>query len=204
MLKYMQNKKEKQMKFLVDIDDVLRDLLINMVRIYNREFDEKMTYDDVSDYDVRKSFPKVVEKYGDVGRWFFSEHGHELFIGSNPIEGSIEAIEKLSEYGTIHIVTKQSSMDNKIDALKWLEANNIRYDSISFVKDKSIVCCDFFIDDFHDNFIGCGCEGSTGVLIDAPYNRWVGLEELKKKTGFEKIVRYKSIKDFANDIEKFL
>ena len=195
----MERKNNK--KFLVDVDDVLRSLVPHMVEIYNKEFNENMTHDDVRVYYVNQSFPKVKERYGDVPYWFFQTHGHELFLESEPVKGAVEAVNKLRDYGTVEIVTKQRSTENKVDTLKWLDKVGVTYDSVSFVTHKSIVCCDYFIDDFHENFIGCGSEGATGILINAPYNMDIDLSVLKPYTGFYRILRYNSLADFVNDIE---
>ena len=192
-------------KFLVDVDDVLRSLVPHMVELYNKEFNDSfMTYDDVRIYYVNQSFPKVTEKYGDATHWFFQEHGHELFYDSEPIKGAVDAVNKLREYGTVEIVTKQRSTQNKVDTLMWLDKVGVKYDSVSFVTHKSIVCCDYFIDDFHENFIGCGSEGATGILINAPYNRNIDLNTLKPYTGFYRILRYDSLADFVKNIEKVI
>ena len=194
----------KRFKFLVDVDDVLRNLVHNMVRLYNKEFGTNMAYDDVKIYFTNQSFPKAVEKYGDAPQWFFQEHGYELFYGSEPIEGAIEAVNKLKEYGTVHIVTKQRSVQNKIDTLMWLDKWAVKYDSVSFVTHKSIVDCDVFIDDFHENFIDCGKMGATGVLLNAPYNKDIDTENLRKYSNFSKIVRIDSLSQFVDNIEQFL
>lgn len=186
-------------KFLVDVDDVLMALVPSMIKLYNREFNENMVKDDVKIYYTEKSFPKVAERYGNAPEWFFQTHGHELFTGADMIDGAAEAIEMLMRFGSVEIVTKQRSTQNKIDTLRWLDKHNIKYDSVSFVKDKSIVCCEYFIDDFHENFVNCGVEGAVGILIDAPYNRDIDLNELVKRTGFDRIERWKSIYDFALD-----
>jgi uncharacterized HAD superfamily protein len=200
----MMETRKRNLRFLVDVDDVLRDLVHNMVQLYNREFGTNMVYDDVKIYFTNVSFPLVVEKYGDAPHWFFQEHGHELFLESGPIVGAIDAVNSLKQYGTVQIVTKQRTTQNKIDTLLWLDKVGVKYDSISFVKNKSTVRCDFFIDDFHDNFIGCGSEGGTGVLINAPYNAQVDLEQLKAETGFDRIVRYGSLAEFVNNVEQYI
>lgn len=198
----MEQKDKK--KFLVDVDDVLRSLVPHMIELYNKEFNENMTYDDVIIYYVDKSFPKVKERFDNVPHWFFQVHGHELFYESEPIKGAVEAVNRLHEYGTVEIVTKQRSTQNKVDTLMWLDRVGVKYDSVSFVTHKSIVCCDYFIDDFHENFIGCGSEGATGILINAPYNRNIDLNVLKPCTGFSRILRYDSLTDFVKDIDNII
>lgn len=192
---------KEKLRFLVDVDDVLRGLCQSMLNVYNKEFNDNKKDEDVKVYFVNVSYPKVVEKYGDATKWFFQTHGHELFYGSDALQGAAEAVKTLREFGTVQIVTKQRSTENKIDTLKWFDKVGIEYDSISFVKDKSVVCCDFFIDDYHENFVNCGGDGAIGVIINRPYNENVNLEELRKKTNFSRIIRYDSILDFANDLK---
>lgn len=194
----------KRLNFLIDVDDVLRNLVPNMVRLYNNEFGTDMKHEDVKDYSINVSFSKVAKKYGDAYTWFFVTHGHELFYDSEAIEGAADAVRKLKKYGTIQIVTKQRSLNSKIDTLMWLEKCGIEYDNVCFVQDKTTVACDFFIDDYHDNFLFCGSDGSTGILIDAPYNAKVDIDLLKSWTGFDKIERYGSIREFADNIEKYI
>ena len=194
--------KTNNIRFLVDVDDVLRNLVPNMIRLYNKEFRTDMKYDDVGIYYVNQSFPKLAERYGDATKWFFQDHGHELFAGSEAIDGAVEAVNRLRDYGTVHIVTKQRSLENKMDTLQWLDDHGVMYDSVSFVTHKSTVCCDVFIDDFHENFIGCGSEGAVGILIEAPYNRKLDMELLRQSTNFSRILRYNSISEFVSDLEK--
>lgn len=184
--------------FVVDVDDVLRSLAPNMVKLYNKEFKTNLTVEDVKDYSINVSFPLAKERFGNAYDWFFQTNGHFLFMESSAIEGTAEALKKLREYGTVTIVTKQHSVENKINTLKWLKKNDMEYDAVCFVKDKNMVKCDFFIDDYQNNFFGCGSEESVGILIDAPYNRHVGLEELRQKTKFKKIMRFQSINEFVD------
>lgn len=199
----MKTRKRKN-KFVIDVDDVLRNLVPNMVRLYNKEFGLETTHEDIKDYRLDTSFPKLKENGYLAAEWFFMEHGHELFLESEAIEKSVEAITRLKQYGTIHIVTKQRYLLSKLYTIQWLDKNDILYDSLSFVEDKSIVGCDFFIDDYQENFVGCGKKGAIGILIEAPYNKDVDLAELKKKTNFEEIIRYESLSAFADDIESFI
>lgn len=192
---------EKKLRFLVDVDDVLRALCRNMIRIYNKEFHDNMMDKDLKIYLVDKSFPRVKDIYGNAAEWFFQTNGHELFYGSEAIEGAVDALKRLRKYGTVQIVTKQWSTENKIDTLRWLDKVGAEYDSVSFVKDKSVVCCDVFIDDYHENFINCGGDDTIGIIINRPYNENIDLEKLKERTNFSKILRYGSIKEFADDLE---
>lgn len=195
-------KTKEKIKFAVDVDDVLRSLLCNMVDIYNEEFNEHLTCEDVLEYEVDKSFPKAKENYGSSVQWFFSKNSEKLFKYGEPIEGSVTAINKLSEYGDVFIVTKQSGLLNKIYALEWLEKFGVKYNAVCFVEDKAIVKCDYLIDDYHENFRNVQC--TTAVLINAPYNRNITDKYIKKISECKNIYRFDSISDFVEYFENHI
>lgn len=183
------------MTFGIDVDEVLRSLCQSMIDLYNGWFDTKMTIEDIHDFDVDVSFPKIKKQYGiSASQWFFQEHGYELFYESPALKGAVEAVNKLKEYGQVYIITYQKSIHNKIDTLKWLTEHGIQYDGVCFVKDKSIIHLDFLIDDNDWNFIGCNCD--TGVLITAPYNKDMNIGEILKKSNCKQMVRCDSLEDF--------
>lgn len=184
--------------FAVDCDEVLRALLSNMVSLYNREFNESLTYDDVKDFMVDVSFPKIIETTGITGsQWFFQEHSTELFLESEALPKIQEAIEILKTIGNVIIVTYQKTYKNKMETLQWLEKNNIIPDGICFLKDKTLLHCDYFIDDNDWNFDGCNCK--HGILITAPYNKDMDLNKLLDSSNCLTIERFDSLYDFAKN-----
>jgi 5'(3')-deoxyribonucleotidase len=188
--------------FGVDIDEVLRALLSQMVKLYNKHFGGNMKIDDVFDYNVEICFSAIKEKTGiSAKEWFFTLHGKELFRDAPMIKGAKEALEILREYGDVIIITRQFGIENKRYALEWLDKHGIPYDSICFVDDKSVVKCDYLIDDNVDNFKGCNIHGA--ILITAPYNKSekdvYRLHTICNAGCFQ---RFDSILDFANDFEE--
>ena len=64
--------------FAIDVDEVLRSLLKNMVGLYNENFGENLDVNDVKDFVVENSFPKIYETTGiSPSKWFFQDHGEE-------------------------------------------------------------------------------------------------------------------------------
>ena len=188
-----------RLTFAIDCDEVLRSLLNNMVSLYNKEFNDNMEYNDVKDFVVDNSFPKIKETTGiTASQWFFQDHSKELFVESEALPMVKEAIDILKGYGDVIIVTYQKTNINKIQTLKWLEEHNIIPNGICFLKDKTLIHCDFFIDDNDWNFIGCNCK--FGILISAPYNKDVNISDLKKKSNCKKIFRFKSLYEFAKGL----
>ena len=195
----------KKITFAVDCDEVLRSLLINMVSLYNKEFNENMTYDDVKDFVVDVSFPKIQEVTGiTASQWFFQDHSTELFMESDTLPKVKEAIEILKNFGEVIIVTYQKTLKNKIETLNWLEKHGIFPNGICFLKDKTIIHTDFFIDDNDWNFIGCNA--TWGILINAPYNKDINIDGLLQKSNCMTMHRFNSLYDFAKDFnfEKYM
>lgn len=189
--------------FAIDCDEVLRSLLMNMISLYNKEFNENIEYDDVKDFVVDVSFPKIQEVTGiTASQWFFQDHSTELFSESEALPKVKEAIEMLKNLGEVIIVTYQKSYKNKVETLNWLEKQGIFPDGVCFLKDKTLIHTTFFIDDNDWNFNGCNAR--MGVLIDAPYNKDIDINELKKKSNCKKIFRYHSLYDFACSANKVI
>ena len=187
--------------FAIDCDEVLRSLLGNMVSLYNEAFGENLQYDDVTDYVVESSFPKIQECTGmTASRWFFQEHGEELFTKSDAFPEIKKDIETLQKYGDVIIVTYQKSYKNKVDTLTWLQEHGLAPNGICFVKDKTIIHPDFMVDDNDWNFLGCNAK--FGILIDAPYNKGIDVDELCQKTNCKKMWRCKSFHDFVEKFQK--
>ena len=187
--------------FGIDCDEVLRSLLDGMVTLYNENFGESMTHDEVKNFDVDVSFPKVMEYTGETAsKWFFQEHSHELFLKSPALPGMKKAIETLQKYGQVIIVTYQKSYQNKIDTLNWLKDNGINPDGLCFLKNKTLLHLDYMIDDNDWNFIGCNAD--TGILITAPYNEDKSLQDICDKSNCEVMYRFPSLEAFANWYEK--
>lgn len=185
----------------VDVDEVLRSTLPEMVKMYNENFGQNIGIDDVKEFDVSVSFPEIEKQTGiPAAKWFFEDHGTELFYYSPPIGDVADITRRLSQFGRITIVTYQNSLQNKLDTLNWLKKYDVFYDDICFIKHKRILKLDYMIDDNHKNFYGSHSNG--GVLIDAPYNRGVDLNELKSHTHCDFMYRFHSLDDFVKDWEE--
>jgi 5'(3')-deoxyribonucleotidase len=183
--------------FGIDCDEVLRALLDNMVALYNEEFDDNINKDDIKDFNVDVSFPKIKEVTGGTASdWFFQKNGFRLFACSPALPRVKEAIDKLRRYGQVIIVTYQKSFKNKMDTLMWLNEHGIEYDGICFLKNKTLLHTDWLIDDNDWNLVGCNAENA--VLITAPYNKDLNVHELKDKTNCDSIYRFESLEEFAD------
>jgi 5'(3')-deoxyribonucleotidase len=191
----------KELTFAIDVDEVIRDNIENMLKVYNKEYNDNKTLEDLFDFQVDKVFTKIQETTGETAsKYFFEKHAKEVFTDSVAIDGAKEAIDILRGYGKVIIVTYQKNLENRVRTLEWLDKNDIKYDGICFLRDKSLVYTDFLVDDNDWNFIGCNC--THGILIDRPYNKNTDIEELEKQSNCKSISRFKSLKDFADYFRK--
>lgn len=191
---------EKKLTIGIDVDGVLRDNLQIMIDLYNKNFNDKMTVDDIKDFRTEITFPIIETTTGKTAsEWFFQDHSNEIFLQAKCFNNVVEDIKKLREYANVIIITYQKSLLNKTQTLKWLNKNGIEYDGIVFAKDKTKFLCDILIDDNDWNFIGSNAV--TGILITAPYNKNKSLEELKSKSNCHDIIRMDSLHQF---VEKFV
>lgn len=181
----------------IDCDEVLRALVPTMIEMYNKTFGVKLVLDDIKDFNVEVSFPLIKEKTGlDASYWFFQLHSMELFNGASAYPSVTEDINRLQERARVIILTHQKSYLNKLHTLQWLESHDIHPDGICFLKDKSLLRCDYFIDDNDWNFVGC--HATTGILIDAPYNKDIDINELRSKGYCTALKRMKSLHEFTD------
>lgn len=205
---------KKNLVFAIDCDEVLRSTLCNMVRIYNEEIGDNMKCEDVKEFDVSVSFPRIEKETGiPAHEWFFDCHSKELFFESKAIKGAKKAIDILKKYGKVVILTYQRSCENKLHTLEWLCKNKMAVDDICFLKDKNLLQCDYLIDDNVSNFID-SCT-KHAVLITAPYNEKFNIENFSggikitdkslcnilSKSKALTAERFDNILDFAKHIE---
>lgn len=189
--------RDKRMVIAIDCDEVLRALIPTMIDLYNKSFNQNLVFDDIKNFDVSVSFPAIKETTGyDASYWFFQIHSAELFENSDAFPMISEDIKRLQRYARVIILTHQKSYKNKIHTLSWLSSHNINPDGICFLKDKSLLYCNYFIDDNDWNFIDCNAH--TGILIDAPYNKGVDLDELKSKGNCVVLKRMGSLHEFTD------
>jgi len=191
----------KNLVFAIDVDGVLRNNLSTMVDLYNKNFDDNKTVDDITDFMTEVSFPKIESVTGQTAStWFFQEHSKEIFEDAESYPHIKEDIETLQKYGKVIIVTYQKTFLNKRQTLDWLEKEGINPDGICFLKDKTVIHSDFFVDDNDWNFIKSN--STIGILINAPYNKGVNIEMLKEKSNCFDIQRFKSLHDFVKHFIK--
>lgn len=187
----------KDLVFAIDVDEVIRSLVPQMLNVYNRDFNENLKPEDVIVYNCEEFFPRIQKERGvSAGYYFFEEHAIEMFVCSDVIKGAKEAMDILREYGTVVVVTYQKTLDNIKYTLDWLDKYDIKYDSICFTPDKSFIKSNYMVDDNCDFFKNCKTD--EAIVINRPYNKDVDMDSIAKSSKwFRHYRRFNSLIEFA-------
>ncbi len=95
-----------------------------------------------------------------------------IFTQGLPLSGSKYAIDELRKDGhKINFVTARVGRGKVGMAKRWLKAHKIKYDSLTFSEDKTVVPADFSLDDRAENFVHL-FHHSHAFLMDQPWNRY--------------------------------
>ena len=189
----------------IDQDGVMLDLLEGWLDWYNHIWDDNLTKEDITEWDI-SNFVKP----GCGKRVFDILNRSSLYKTLKPIPNSESAIEQLSLMGhELFMVTSathsQSPFNAKFDMCeKYFPC--ISYKKRMFVGDKSGFLGDILIDDGIHNL-----EGFTGmgILFDAPHNQsnnkfyrvkgWKEILELAQKD-FQPLIDF--YKESGSNVEK--
>lgn len=160
-----------KMRIKLDVDGVIKNIIDTSIQIYKEFYDSKdnTKYDDIKIYDMSVAMPGITDFYK-----FFTQHGKYIFGEAKPYPGAVDFMNSLKNKGhDIAICTNQFKGNEKY-TLQWLEQYHIPYDSVHFVKDKTIVKGDLLIDDCIDNLVACQ-NNHMVACYDQPWNQdWKG------------------------------
>ncbi|QAU06646.1 phosphatase [Gordonia phage WilliamBoone] len=91
--------------------------------------------------------------------------------------GAVEAFKELANCPavSVHIITDRHfgthpAVSHEATA-RWLRDIGLRYDTLTFSPDKTIVKTDFMIDDKRENYIALRKAGTEAYLLSKPWNR---------------------------------
>lgn len=98
--------------------------------------------------------------------------GH-IFADGEPEEGFVDAIKWLKrKKHTIHICTNRNiGQKDAANTVEWLKRHKVKYDTLTFAADKTILDVDAFLEDKPKNFHALKEAGRDAWLFDQPYNR---------------------------------
>jgi len=168
------------MKFIIDIDGVLRNIVDRILDIYKTDFDRDyiISYEDITQYRISPFLPLLKDDDALVDAFFKGKYAYDVFVKANPHDNAIESLRSLHDDGHfIHIATNQFKGVEHLTML-WLYNNSVPYDLITFGKHKYMLDADVFIDDSTDILTEFRQHNphSLPVCVTQPWNSsWEGL-----------------------------
>lgn len=149
----------------IDMDEVIADALSRFILIYNREFNAKLTADQIAGGKFKDAVP--VEHHPRIEK-YPSEDG--FFRDLPVVENSQEVIRRLMENYNVFITTAAMEYPTSfVDKFEWMSEHFpfISWRNIVFCGDKSIIAADYLIDDNVRHFANFKGEG---IVFTAPHN----------------------------------
>lgn len=171
------------MILLIDMDQTICDLITPFLKIYNRECNDNLTINDITEYNLA-NFVKSEYKHKVVE--IFTTPG--FFLNLEPLPYSIEVLNRLKRSHSIWIVTKPmkgKSVDEKVEwvrhYLPFLESNLIFTDKKYMIRgDMLFDDCPEYIADFHSNTVVMDYPYNRNVRADFRVNNWLEFEQIVK------------------------
>ena len=98
-----------------------------------------------------------------------------LYAG-DPFPGAVDALHRIAAAGhTIHLVTARGFLAHgpaiKAQTIAWLDEHQVPHDTLTFSRDKTVVPCDWFVDDNVDNATAVAATGTRAYLLRQPWNQ---------------------------------
>jgi len=151
---------------LIDMDAILVDILKSWILEINRRFDEKITLEDIVNWNVGDCCKAGNKVYGIL-------HEKGFFEDLDPIEGAVETMKKLQDEGFEIFIVTAPIMDSPYvfrEKIKWVQKHLPFFDinRIIFSNFKDQIKGDILFDDAPKNidpFSG------TPIVLDYPFNR---------------------------------
>ena len=187
----------KRLTVLVDMDDTIESLLSAWVERLNRSFGTDVKPDEVSEWDISKSFPTLTKE-----QVYSPLLCDDFWYSVMPIDGASDALQQLIADGhRVLIVTTSAyqTLRTKMDVVLFGYFPFLTWNDVIITSHKQLVKGDVLVDDGVHNLEG---GDYMKVLMDAPHNRSYDAETngmVRVKSWGE---AYSVITNLANTIEQ--
>ena len=165
----------------IDLDDILLNFNDAFVKFHNEKYGTSHTRKNVTDFHLENVWDISREEMLKRLDAFYTSDHHK---NAQPIEGAIEAINKLAKENELHVITA-SPEDMKKEIIAWLGTHfQGKFKNVHFVnksifgtsmKNKSEVCkelgIEVFVDDALHNAEDIAQLGVPVFLLDTPWNQ---------------------------------
>ncbi|MGF3103026.1 5' nucleotidase, NT5C type [Rossellomorea sp. DUT-2] len=169
-------------RIAIDMDEVIANFHKKHINLYNVEYNENLTEDDLSGtrlWEIRPNDADDILGYVDDPAFF-----RDLEV----MKGSQEVIRELSKSFEIFITTAAMEHPNSFTAkYEWLKEHFPFLSEMHFVfcGNKSIIHADYLIDDSPRHFKDFKGEG---ILFSAPHNKY--------ETGYVRVENWEEVREY--------
>jgi len=177
------------MRIGVDIDGVLRDFHGHTIRVWNEQHPDKPFH--LKDWQYNDSFyqmfllkgehPHLISKQmrNDAFQWWID---NGAYSDAPVLDGACSTLKALHDRKHKIVIishqTREAHPDAALATTNWLHKNDIYYDELHYVSDKSVVRADVLIDDNSNiikNFLDKSIVRNTkdlpwAIMFDYPWN----------------------------------
>jgi len=173
-------------RVIVDTDDVLRDFVPTLVKVYKKYYPDHEV-NDIDTWTLSKHFPIG----DDIYDFFAKKHMAEIFYDAPFMAGAMEFLETLHKDKSIHIIlaTSQKSLACRAVTMQWYLKHNIPHNDVYFTEDKSTIDANFIIDDSPNQLTRATLKGMQVLPFTQAWNvEWQlrylaeGIEKDKQRT----------------------
>ena len=164
------------MRVGLDVDGVLRRWVEGAISTYKLDFpnDYVTPYEEWHDWELTNYFP---DYKGNIKNYIFQSRAREIYVNSQVADGVHNFIQDLRSLGhKIIIVTAQKDKLLQDLTIEWLQKNEIYYDEIYFLMNKSEAPIDILLDDYIYNLDEVQSKNIYGIAFYQPWNHsWHGM-----------------------------
>ena len=114
-----------------------------------------------------------------------------LFSWGGPLDHGI--VNRMHETHSIHFITHRPA-DAHGTTRAWFRQHALKYDTLTFSDDKTVVEVDAYIDDKPENVAAVEATGAAAVLLDQPWNRG------PESKGLHRVYSLREFRDFVKAV----
>ncbi|MGO4888212.1 5' nucleotidase, NT5C type [Anaerobacillus sp. MEB173] len=162
------------LRLLIDMDSVMADLMTPWYARYNKDYNDKLHYLDLTSWDTHKF---VKKECGEKIYQYLHEPGFYRYL--QPLPHSQAVMEKLNKEHEIFIVTT-SPAEAVSDKQEWMKEHFpfIQIEHMIFTHRKDLIIGDLLFDDAPHNLEAFMATGRKAIAMNYPYNQSVNCDRV--------------------------